>query len=106
MLAVEGHSAASLAYDRPSPKLLGFLRKHYGLTEYVPQNNNFVVFEQVRCDDLGWKGRLIRVIRIIGITVHQSALLSSCSTTKPLRPLARLLNADGGQLRGSTRSLG
>ena len=33
-----------LAYDRPSPKFLSFLKKHCGLTDYVPQNNNFVVF--------------------------------------------------------------
>lgn len=35
---------AKFAYDRPSPKLLGFLRKHYNLTDYIPQNNNYVVF--------------------------------------------------------------
>lgn len=34
-----------LAYDRPSPKLLKFLDKHYNLTAYVPQNNNFVIYE-------------------------------------------------------------
>eukprot|EP00854_Cymbomonas_tetramitiformis_P025789 gene25789-31549_t len=33
-------------YDRPSPKLMGFLAKHYGLKNYVPQSNNFVVFQQ------------------------------------------------------------
>ena len=26
----EGETAASMGYDRPSPKLMGFLRKHYG----------------------------------------------------------------------------
>ncbi len=35
----------SLAYDRPSAKLLNFLSKYYGLTDYTPQNNNFVVFK-------------------------------------------------------------
>lgn len=38
-------SAAQLAYDRPSPKLLSFLRKHFGLAKYTPQSNNFVVFD-------------------------------------------------------------
>lgn len=34
-----------MAYDRPSPKLLSFLSKHYSLTQSIPQVNNFVVFE-------------------------------------------------------------
>lgn len=46
MLEAEGATADQVAYDRPSPKLLAFLHKHYGLANYVPQNNNFVVFEQ------------------------------------------------------------
>ncbi|KAL2080353.1 hypothetical protein ACEWY4_024146 [Coilia grayii] len=33
-----------MAYDRPSPKFLAFLRKHFSLQEGVPQVNNFVVF--------------------------------------------------------------
>lgn len=37
---------AKLAYDRPSNKLIGFLSKHYGLKNYVSQNNNFIVFNQ------------------------------------------------------------
>ncbi|KAL0047055.1 hypothetical protein WJX82_005181 [Trebouxia sp. C0006] len=43
-LAAERQTAASVGYDRPSPKLLAFLRKHYGLAQYIPQSNNFVVF--------------------------------------------------------------
>ncbi|XP_068566885.1 alpha-tubulin N-acetyltransferase 1 isoform X1 [Cebidichthys violaceus] len=34
-----------MAYDRPSPKFLSFLAKHYCLTPSVPQANNFVVFQ-------------------------------------------------------------
>lgn len=45
-LATEQLLPAQVAYDRPSPKLIGFLRKHYGLADYIPQNNNFVVFNQ------------------------------------------------------------
>lgn len=45
MLAAEGLEARSLAYDRPSPKMLPFLRKHYGLSNYNEQPNNFVVFD-------------------------------------------------------------
>mmetsp|Transcript_10425 Transcript_10425/g.38733 ORF Transcript_10425/g.38733 Transcript_10425/m.38733 type:complete len:518 (-) Transcript_10425:376-1929(-) len=36
--------AHHLAYDRPSPKLLGFLKKHYSLEKFTPQANNYVVF--------------------------------------------------------------
>lgn len=39
-------SPALLAYDRPSPKLLSFLSKHFGLKEYFPQANKFVVYDQ------------------------------------------------------------
>ncbi|EFJ48571.1 hypothetical protein VOLCADRAFT_90683 [Volvox carteri f. nagariensis] len=45
-LNADGCDPACLAYDRPSPKLLAFLRKHYGLQEYVPQSNNYVVFNR------------------------------------------------------------
>lgn len=44
MLKFENVQPKILAYDRPSPKLLGFLKKHYGLNQYIPQNNNYVVF--------------------------------------------------------------
>lgn len=44
MLRTEGVEPRQLAIDRPSPKFLGFLKKHYHLCEYVPQSNNFVVF--------------------------------------------------------------
>ena len=45
MLRQEGLRPEKLAYDRPSEKLVAFLGKHYGLKKYVPQNNNFVVFD-------------------------------------------------------------
>lgn len=45
MLRVEQVDPAKLAYDRPSAKLLGFLRKHYNLSKYIPQNNNFVIYD-------------------------------------------------------------
>lgn len=46
MLQHEGLRPAKLAYDRPSSKFTGFLRKHFGLSSFTPQNNNFVVFDQ------------------------------------------------------------
>ena len=46
MMEYENLPAHKYAYDRPSPKLLGFLRKHFDLTKYSPQANNFVIFEQ------------------------------------------------------------
>jgi len=45
MLECENVDPAKLGYDRPSPKLMGFLKKHYGLTDYIPQNNNYVIFQ-------------------------------------------------------------
>jgi len=46
MLKFENTQPKLLAYDRPSGKFLGFLSKHYGLNNYVNQNNNFVVFNE------------------------------------------------------------
>eukprot|EP00913_Durusdinium_trenchii_P001992 g1842.t2 len=43
--ATSGAGRELLGYDRPSPKLLSFLSKHYGLRKYKPQNNNFVVYD-------------------------------------------------------------
>jgi hypothetical protein len=45
MLEVENISPRKLAYDRPSDKLISFLKKHYKLEKYVPQNNNFIVYD-------------------------------------------------------------
>lgn len=35
----------SVAYDRPSPKLLAFLSKHYDLRHGDLQPNRFMIFE-------------------------------------------------------------
>ncbi|XP_059693356.1 alpha-tubulin N-acetyltransferase 1 isoform X6 [Haemorhous mexicanus] len=45
MLQRERVQPHKLAVDRPSEKLLGFLRKHFGLCDLIPQVNNFVIFE-------------------------------------------------------------
>ncbi|XP_067169996.1 LOW QUALITY PROTEIN: alpha-tubulin N-acetyltransferase 1 [Apteryx mantelli] len=45
MLQSERTEPRRLAVDRPSEKLLAFLRKHYGLADAIPQVNNFVIFE-------------------------------------------------------------
>ncbi|KAM8882959.1 alpha-tubulin N-acetyltransferase 1 isoform 1-T1 [Synchiropus picturatus] len=45
MLQHKSLEPARMAYDRPSPKFLSFLAKHYCLNQSVPQVNNFVVFE-------------------------------------------------------------
>ncbi|XP_026203198.1 alpha-tubulin N-acetyltransferase 1 isoform X4 [Anabas testudineus] len=45
MLQHKNLEPVMMAYDRPSPKFLSFLAKHYCLMQSVPQVNNFVVFE-------------------------------------------------------------
>lgn len=45
MLDYEGLLPEQFAIDRPSEKLLGFLKKHYALTQKIPQMNNFVIYE-------------------------------------------------------------
>jgi GNAT superfamily N-acetyltransferase len=60
MLTEESVVPAKLAYDRPSPKLIAFLRKHFGLSKYVPQTNNFVVFSQYFCEGPERAGRSLK----------------------------------------------
>lgn len=43
-LEAEGQHLAGLAYDRPSPKCLAFLRKHFGLATPTVHPNRFVTF--------------------------------------------------------------
>ncbi|KAH8325896.1 hypothetical protein KR067_009753, partial [Drosophila pandora] len=45
MLADQGWSPCKCSVDRPSPKLLGFLAKHFGLVRTIPQGNRFVLYE-------------------------------------------------------------
>ena len=45
MLSKEKIVPKKMGFDRPSQKFLNFLNKYYGLNDYVPQNNNYVVFK-------------------------------------------------------------
>lgn len=51
MLLKENIEPRKLGIDRPSSKFLNFLQKYYGLKDYVPQNNNFVVFKDYFIDE-------------------------------------------------------
>jgi len=51
MLSYQGLEAKYLAYDRPSEKLLPFLRRYFNLRSFMPQNNNYVVFDRYYHDD-------------------------------------------------------
>ena len=46
MLRNENSSPNKVAIDRPSQKLIAFMRKHYALSDYIPQNNNYVIYRQ------------------------------------------------------------
>ena len=45
MLDYENIHPGLLAYDRPTLRLLSFLKKNYGLDKYTTQNNNFIIFD-------------------------------------------------------------
>lgn len=55
MLDNEGVEPHKLGYDKPSAKLIKFLKKHYGLENYVPQVNNFVVYNSYFSMDKSFK---------------------------------------------------
>ncbi|OMJ84609.1 hypothetical protein SteCoe_14200 [Stentor coeruleus] len=46
MLQEENTTPNKVPIDRPSAKLIGFMRKHYNLSDYIPQNNNYVIYRQ------------------------------------------------------------
>ena len=48
MLAREGVDPRYLAIDRPSDKLISFLRKHYGLASIIPQVTSTEVHEAAK----------------------------------------------------------
>ena len=45
MLKYEKIDPGLLAYDRPTLRLLSFLKKNYGLDNYITQNNSFIIFD-------------------------------------------------------------
>ncbi|KHN85645.1 Alpha-tubulin N-acetyltransferase 1 [Toxocara canis] len=47
MLHYERIAAHDVAFDNPTVTLLAFMAKHYGLTDAIWQNTNFVVFPQL-----------------------------------------------------------
>jgi len=53
MLQHQNAQPQKLAYDWPSPKLMGFLSKYFGLVKFVQQNNNYVVFDDYFAYDKG-----------------------------------------------------
>jgi len=55
MLEYEDIQPNKIAYDKPSKKLIGFLSKHYNLNHYIPQNNNFVVFDDYFNNNYNYK---------------------------------------------------
>lgn len=46
MLSHEGVSVSQLAHDRPSPRLMSFLARHFNLDNHQLHENGFVVFPQ------------------------------------------------------------
>jgi hypothetical protein len=63
MLEAEQLSPEQLGYDRPSSKLLAFLRKHYGLASYVPQTNNVSGPPREHGHGLWWSGPLAGMVQ-------------------------------------------
>jgi len=60
MMREEAVPVEHFAIDRPSDKLLNFLRTHYNLNKIIPQVNNFVIFDGFflnRTDYAGKKAR-------------------------------------------------
>lgn len=50
MIEKENITPRKLGYDRPSIKFINFLKKYYNLCNYIPQNNNYIVFNDYFTD--------------------------------------------------------
>lgn len=70
MLSREKIQPRKLGIDRPSSKFLNFLQKYYGLKDYVPQNNNFVVFKDYFIDEPQKEINMIFIIITIIIIIQ------------------------------------
>lgn len=46
MLIEQHKEMKDIPIDRPSALCLSFMKRHFGLSNYLPQTNNFVVFDQ------------------------------------------------------------
>ena len=46
LLKDENKGMEEIPIDKPSPLCLSFMKKHFGLSNFIPQNNNYVVFDQ------------------------------------------------------------
>jgi alpha-tubulin N-acetyltransferase 1 len=51
MLEDQGLTMRQIPIDRPSALCLAFMKKHFGLAEFLSQSNNFVVFEEFWDED-------------------------------------------------------
>ncbi|GES85857.1 alpha-tubulin N-acetyltransferase-like [Rhizophagus clarus] len=48
-----------LAFDRPSHKFKSFLKKYYDLENFIPQPNNFVIFDEYGLQDKSANSRIL-----------------------------------------------
>ena len=46
MLETECKEMHQIPIDKPSPLCLSFMKKHFGLSRFVPQSNHYVVFDE------------------------------------------------------------
>ena len=53
MLVHQKVSPNKIGIDKPSQKFLNFMKKHYKLSRYQEQNNNFVIFDNYF--DASWR---------------------------------------------------
>ncbi|CAI2364828.1 unnamed protein product [Moneuplotes crassus] len=78
-----------IAYDRPSVMFLRFLKKHYGLINYVPQSNNFVVFSNYFVNDKTYKTYIKDPVQLRSGAVHPKSTALKKQAENYEEPLCR-----------------
>ena len=103
MLKYEKREPGRLAYDRPTLRLLSFLKKNYGLENYITQNNSFIIFDDffspIPNNDTEFDNETHRVIQ--GLTTPQYLSTNNYSETNFKRYLS---NSDLNNLNANNNN--
>ena len=85
MLSGEKQLPHKLAYDKPTMLFLNFLKKNYGLTYFVPQVNNYVVFSNYFHNDRSYRCMQKDPVPQVGLSAQKKQPMMEPKREEPQR---------------------